>query len=126
MSTGVLANDHRRRMAAATGGPDAEIRPLSYIAFGDGAANPDGTIKPVDKDAKGLINELARKVAVPFQDDEFSATITAQLENNELVGKSISEIAAFDDLGRVIAFRHFKPKPKENDEKMRMNIRIRY
>jgi hypothetical protein len=124
--SGVLANSHRRRMAAATASAETSVRPLRFVAFGDGAANPDGTVVPINRDAEGLINELLRKEVVPFQEDDYSATVTASLDKNELVGSDISEVAVFDDLGRVVAFRHFKAKPKEADEAFRVNIKIRY
>jgi hypothetical protein len=49
----VVADSYRRRVAAHMAGTGV-LKPIAFIAYGDGGHNPDNTAKPADSGAADL------------------------------------------------------------------------
>lgn len=62
MPEAVVADSYRRRVAAHMAGTGV-LKPIAFIAYGDGGHNPDNTPKPADSGAAGLYHEVKRKAA---------------------------------------------------------------
>ena len=126
MAEAITVTNYRSRLAMQmAGGPPA--KPMAFMAFGDGGANPDFTpIAPLPGTTV-LNNELLRKpLALITNEDLLSATGRGVLEANELVGARISEAALLDENGKMIGYKTFSPKFKESDERYEINIKLRF
>jgi hypothetical protein len=126
MAEAITVTKYRERLALmmTEGIP---VKPMAFMAFGDGGHGED--LKPLVPmpDTEQLKNELVRKpLAWVANEDPLSATGRGVLEASELVGARISEAALFDSDGLMIGYKTFSPKFKESDERYEVNIRLRF
>lgn len=116
MASTVIANAYRTRMADFHAGI-APLAPFGFMAFGDGGHHADGTPKPADPDAVGLVNELLRKpLASITRPSLYTTECEGRIEPGELTGAWISEAVLLDADGNPVAFKTFSPKRRDDDE----------
>ncbi len=126
MAEAVLANKYRQALARqAFNG--TQVDKAAYMAFGDGGLDDDGKAKVPDPDQNGVNHELLRKPLMQsVQEDSYSVTCTGRIEENELVGYTISEAAVLNAAGTPIGFKNFGGKDKESDEYYDISIKIKH
>lgn len=112
----VITKMRRKKMAEASH-TTGSIAKITHIALGSGGVTADGAvITPLAENVQ-LNNEIIRKPYISSQkisDTAFAYTI--KLEENELVGSYISEMALIDEEGDVVAFSNFLAKGKDETE----------
>ena len=93
------------------------------MAFGDGGVDGDGSIIVPSVDQTELHNELLRKEVSGHEYlNDTVCRYSCTLEASELAGKSISELALYDEDGDLIAIKNFSGKGKDDDLEMTFNI----
>ncbi len=112
MPLAVLTTDYREKLADHCQGGPAVIPPES-IAFGDGGES-GGEVLTEDPAQIGLNNELLRKPLDSVGLDGSDVVCIGRLEQDELNGETISEIAIFDAIGKLISVRNFSGVEKES------------
>jgi len=123
---GVTLNAYRERLADANAG-GAAISPITHMAFGDGGHRADLSVIPPDAEQVALNNELLRvSLDSVAKDTRFSVTGTGTIQNDDLVGKAISEAALVDGAGNLVGIKNFSPKVKEADEYYETSIKLRF
>lgn len=125
MAETVISSAYRQRLAACMAG-GAPLRPVAFMAFGDGGHNADNTPKPPNQDATALYHEVVRKALTVSQDDAYSLTGNATLSGTDMVGLGVSEAALLDSAGQIIGMKTFAPKFKEADEVYPVSIKLRF
>ncbi len=126
MSEAITLNSYRRRWAAHNAGLIA-MKPIAFMAFGDGGHNPDMTSKSPDEEATQLFHEVYRKpLAAITQADLYSVTGQGTVEAHELIGIAVSEAALVDADGNLCGIKTFAPKHKEGDERYAINLTLRF
>jgi hypothetical protein len=127
MSEAVTHDGFRRRVAAHMAG-NGELKPIAFIAFGDGGHNPDNTAKPTNSSAEALYHEVFRKpISALIQEDLLSATGKGVVETSEITGTDvISESALLDADGNIICSKTFAPKYLEGQESYGVNMKLRF
>lgn len=112
----VITKKRRMKMAAASH-TTGQIAKISHIALGSGGVTADGdVIEPLAENVQ-LNNEIIRKAYASSQKVSDTAyAYTIKLEEDELVGSFISELALIDEDGDVAAFSNFLPKGKDETE----------
>ena len=112
----------RKKMVRARAGEPVNLK-IAGMAFGNGGSDDSGSVIPVSDAQTGLNHEILRK---PVDGHEFRDETTCRyfctLENEELVGESISEIALYDEDGDIVAIKNFRPKGKDDDLEMTFNV----
>lgn len=112
----VITAKRRAKMSEATH-TTGKLAKAKWIALGDGGVDASGNIITPLAENVQLNHEIVRKEYTASQ--QTSATsyeYTIKLEENELVGKYISEMALIDAEGDVIAFSNFLSKGKDETE----------
>lgn len=112
---GVITAIGRKKLCEAHAGTRT-LAPIAQMAFGDGGVDSGGTPKGVTGDETQLYNELMRKdVADPVfvNDGHTTCRYAATLEDDDLVGKEISEIALYDSDGDMVMIQTFSRKGKD-------------
>lgn len=116
----------RKKMAAYFAGGAVPTRP-TYMAFGEGGHNPDGSAKAADDTQTALKSELIR---IPldelYQEDLLSVTSRAKLSKTDLVGSDLSEGGVLDADGYLIGFRNFARKTKDSDEEYELKLKLKF
>lgn len=121
----VLLTQFREKVAAHIAGKGT-LKPIKFMAFGDGGHRSDGTVIPPSEAQTELKHEVLRKpLAVIKQEDLLSATGSGVIEKDELVGTALSEAALVDEEGDLVAIKNFAPKLKEADERYDVAILVR-
>lgn len=93
------------------------IAKITHIALGSGGVNADGTVIVPLAENVALKNEVVRKpYTSSTKTSDTSYEYTIKLEENELVGTFISEMALIDEDGDVVAFSNFLAKGKDETE----------
>jgi phage-related tail fiber protein len=118
----VVTKKARNKMLKARAG-DQALPKIVGMAFGDGGIEESGGIITPSIEQTALNNELLRKEVSGHE--YLSDTVcrySCTLEANELAGKSISEIALYDEEGDLIAIKNFSAKGKDDDLEMTFNI----
>lgn len=124
MAEAIVVNIYRRHLAAHMAGGES-IKPIAYMAFGDGGHNEDLTPKTPSLETTSLNHEILRKpLESVVQEDLYSVTGKGTIEINEVVGSAISEAALLDADGNLVGLKTFTPKFKENDERYEISIRL--
>lgn len=112
----VITKKRRMKMAEASH-TTGQLAKISHIALGSGGVTESGeVIVPLAENVQ-LNNEIIRKAYTSSQ--KVSDTVyayTIKLEEDELVGSFISELALIDEDGDVVAFSNFLPKGKDETE----------
>jgi len=125
MAEPIVTNGHRQRLASfiKTG---TGLSAAAKMAFGDGGYNGEGVIQP-DPAQTALNSELLRKdLSLLIQEDDYSVTATGVILKTELNGVSISEAGLLDADGRLMGFKNFVPKIKEDDEEYNIKIKLKF
>ncbi len=105
----------KKKMLLARAGK-IDLPPIKQMAFGSGGVNNSGEVLELDAWQQELHNELCRKDidTVEIINDtriRYSCTIN----ENELEGESISELALVDADGDLLTIKNFKSKGKDSD-----------
>ncbi|EOS24127.1 hypothetical protein C806_02169 [Lachnospiraceae bacterium 3-1] len=117
MGNSVITVIARKKMALARKG-EIRLPCIAGIALGDGG-EVDGEIRTPLPENITLFNEIIRKpYAVCNKISEISYRYRIDLAREELAGKTINEMALYDEEGDLLAIRTFVGKPKEDDMEM--------
>jgi len=126
VSEAVVVDSHRQRVAAHMANAGA-LKPIAFIAYGDGGHNPDNTAKPTASAATSLYHEVKRKpVTALIQEDLYSATGQGVAESDDLPASVLSEAGLLDADGKLICWKTFAPKYLENGETYGVNLKMRF
>lgn len=112
----VITKKRRMKMAEASH-TTGHIAKITHIALGSGGVTAGGeVIEPLAENVQ-LNNEIIRKAyASSRRVSDTAYAYTIKLDENELVGSFISELALIDEDGDVAAFSNFLPKGKDETE----------
>ena len=92
------------------------MSPIAQMGWGDGGVDESGTPKVVTGEETALFSELMRKDVeepVYVNDGHTTCRYASTLEDNDLVGKEISEIALYDSDGDMVMIQTFTRKGKD-------------
>ena len=124
MAEAITTNKYRELTAATWAN---ELTASGEMAFGDGGHNPDGSVIPPQPSQTGLNNEMLRKpLESIFQEDAYSCTVVGRVNQDELVGVSLSESGLFSGSGDLLGLRNFTPKVKETDETYEITFTLKF
>lgn len=117
MATKSVITKIRRKKMAEASHTTGTVAKITHIALGSGGVNADGTvIVPLAENA-ALKKEVVRKpYTSSTKTSDTSYEYTIKLEEDELVGTFISEMALIDEDGDVVAFSNFLAKGKDETE----------
>ena len=105
--------DENSEIVNATG----TVAKITHIALGSGGVNADGTVIVPLAENVALKKEVVRKpYTSSTKTSDTSYEYTIKLEEDELVGTFISEMALIDEDGDVVAFSNFLAKGKDETE----------
>jgi phage-related tail fiber protein len=117
MAEYVITNVAKKKILEARAG----IRPFSKIkgvAFGDGAIDGSLIRAPSSRDTT-LVHELLRKDVDGHEViSNLKIRYICTLTEPELAGKTLNELALFDEDGDLIAIKSFSGKGKDGDMQM--------
>lgn len=126
MPEAVVADSYRRRVAACMAGTGA-LKPIAFIAYGDGGHKPDNSAKSANSGATSLYHEVKRRpVTALVQEDPYSATGKGIVESDDLAAGVLSEAALLDTDGNLVCWKTFAPKYLENGETYGVNLKMRF
>lgn len=112
----VITAVRRAKMSEATH-TTGKIAKAKWIALGDGGVDGQGAIITPLAENVQLNHEVIRKeYASSTQISDTAYEYTILLEEDELIGTYISEMALIDAEGDVIAFSNFLAKGKDETE----------
>ncbi len=118
MANAVITTAARKKLLQARAG-DIILPKITGMAFGNGGMDGAGEVVEASDSQTGLRSEIFRK---PVDGHEFLNDTTCRysctLENTELVGEFISEIALYDADGDLVAVKNFRSKGKDSDIEM--------
>lgn len=117
MATKSVITKIRRKKMAEASHTTGKIARITHIALGSGGVNEAGeVIEPLPENIK-LNHEVVRKpYTSSTKKSETSYEYLIKLEENELIGTYISELALIDEDGDVVAFSNFLSKGKDETE----------
>lgn len=122
MAESVVTTKAKEKMVKARAG--VKVLPkIAGMAFGSGAVSSSGAVIAPTAGQTALKNELLRKpvdnfVAVSSTCYRYKCT----LEESELAGKDINEIALYDAENDLVAIKTFRNKGKDDDMEMIFEI----
>ena len=117
MATKSVITKIRRKKMAEASHTTGNIAKITHIALGSGGVNEEGTVIVPLAENVALNNEVVRKpYSSSTKTSETSYEYTIKLEEDELVGTFISEMALIDEDGDVVAFSNFLSKGKDETE----------
>ena len=125
-SEAVLCKKFREKIAGHLAGTKT-LKPVKYMAFGDGGHNED--LQPISpsEDWTALRHEVLRKECASVRlEDSLTVAGKGTVENNELIDVQMSEAALIDADGELIGIKTFAPKVKEADERYQIEIKVRF
>lgn len=112
----VITKTRRKKMTEASH-TTGKIAKITHIALGSGGVNADGTVIVPLAENVALKSEVVRKpYTSSTKTSDTSYEYTIKLEEDELVGVFISEMALIDEDGDVVAFSNFLAKGKDETE----------
>lgn len=112
----------RNKMLRARAG-EIPLPKIVGFAFGDGGVDDPGNVLTPDTNQEELNSELLRKEIDSYtMISETKCKYECTLENEELAGESISEIALYDTDGDLVAIKNCTPKGKDGDFEMKFEI----
>lgn len=122
MADAVVTLIARQKMMKARAG-EITLPKVVGMAFGSGGVDNSGSVIIPSQEQSELNSELLRKAfdKYTFLSDT-KCRYTCTLENDELVGENISEIALYDEDGDLVAIKNFLAKGKDADIEMAMNM----
>lgn len=122
MADAVVTKTARNKMLRARAGEISLPRIVGF-AFGDGGVDGSGNVLTPSGEQEALHSELLRKAIDGYTIlSETKCKYECTLENEELAGESISEIALYDTEGDLVAIKNCMPKGKDNDFEMKFEI----
>lgn len=122
MADAVVTLKARNKMLKARAG-EIILPQIVGFAFGDGGVDGDGNVIIPTENQESLNSELLRKVIDGYtMISETRCRYECTLLNEELAGKSISEIALYDADGDLVAIKNFSVKGKDDDFEMTFQI----
>ena len=117
MATKSVITKIRRKKMAEASHTTGTVAKITHIALGSGGVNADGTVIVPLAENVALKKEVVR---TPYtsstKTSDTSYEYTIKLEEDELVGTFISEMALIDEDGDVVAFSNFLAKGKDETE----------
>lgn len=127
MSQSVVTNTAKAKMVKVRAGMIDNLPKIVGIAFGDGAKTGTAYRTPLPTDTS-LQNELLRQEvdSAVLQDDGISVLYTCVLAKGTLAGKSINELALYDNDGDLVAIKSFTDKGKDSDMEMGFSVLDKY
>ena len=112
----IITDLKRKKLAEATH-TTGQIPKVKYIAVGSGGVDENGEVISPEKESTALNNELLRKEYTSSQKiSENCYEYSLLIEEDELVGEYISELALVDEEGDIVAIATFIPKGKDTME----------
>ena len=122
MADAVVTLSAKTKMMKARAGA-VTLPKIVGMAFGNGGVDASGNVITPLATQTSLKNELLRKAInnYAFLSDT-KCRYTCTLANNELAGKSISEIALYDEEGDLVAIKNFLAKGKDADIEMTLQM----
>ena len=114
MATKSVITKIRRKKMAEASHTTGTVAKITHIALGSGGVNADGTVIVPLAENVALKKEVVRKPYTSSTKTSYEYTI--KLEEDELVGTFISEMALIDEDGDVVAFSNFLAKGKDETE----------
>ncbi len=112
----VITAVRRKKMAEASH-TTGKLAKVKYITLGSGGVDANGNIIVPLAENVALNNEVIRKeYTSSTKTSDTSYEYTIKLEEDELVGTYISEMALIDADNDVIAFSNFLSKGKDETE----------
>ena len=118
----ITTNSAKKKMLLARAGKQT-LPSITTMVFGSGGINADGEVIEPEAGQEQLNQEIYRKdidKAEVVSDTKIS--YFCALEENELEGEEISEIALVDADGDLVAIKNFMAKGKDGDFKMVFKI----
>lgn len=117
MATKSVITKIRRKKMAEASHTTGTVAKITHIALGSGGVNADGTVIVPLAENVALKKEVVRKPYTSLtKTSDTSYEYTIKLEEDELVGTFISEMALIDEDGDVVAFSNFLAKGKDETE----------
>lgn len=117
MATKSVITKIRRKKMAEASYTTGTVAKITHIALGSGGVNGDGTVIVPLAENVALKKEVVRKpYTSSTKTSDTSYEYTIKLEEDELVGTFISEMALIDEDGDVVAFSNFLAKGKDETE----------
>lgn len=117
MATKSMITKIRRKKMAEASHTTGTVAKITHIALGSGGVNADGTVIVPLAENVTLNKEVIRKpYTSSTKTSDTSYEYTIKLEEDELVGTFISELALIDEDGDVVAFSNFLAKGKDETE----------
>lgn len=105
----------KRKMLLARAGKQ-ELPPISQMVFGTGGVDPAGEVLKPEEGQRELKEEVYRKDIEKTEIiSDTKIRYICTLEEDELAGKDISEIALADTEGDLIMIKNFRAKGKDSD-----------
>lgn len=124
-SEAVTADVFRRKVAAALAGTGV-LKPIAFIAFGDGGHTASQQAKPVSAAAAALAHEVQRvPISSLTQQDLYSATGMGVLDPATYGADVVSEAALLDADGDILCIKNFRPKYLEGSETYGVKLTMR-
>ena len=122
MADAIVTLTARRKMMKARAG-EITLPKIAGMAFGSGGVDSSGNVIAPTETQNALNNELLRKTSISHEFlTENKCRYSCTLENNELVGKFISEVALYDEDGDLVAIKNFMQKGKDADLELAVQI----
>lgn len=122
MANAVITNIAKKKMLRARAGVE-DLSSIVGFCFGDGGVDSSGNVISPSANQISLNNELYRKEIDKFEfTSDTECRYICTLSGQELVGKSISEIALYDSDGDLVAINNFTSKGKDADLEMTFQI----
>lgn len=117
MATKSVITKIRRKKMAEASHTTGTVAKITHIALGSGGVNADGTVIVPLAENVALKKEVVREpYTSSTKTSDTSYEYTIKLEEDELVGTFISEMALIDEDGDVVAFSNFLAKGKDETE----------
>lgn len=118
----IITKTARQKMVKARAGA-ITLPKVVGMAFGEGGVDTSGNVLPPTEDQATLRKEIFRKNIDGYS---FVADTTCRyectLEETELAGKYISEIALYDAEGDILCIKSFTKKGKDSDLSMTFTL----
>lgn len=118
----IITKTARQKMVKARAGA-ITLPKIVGMAFGEGGVDTSGSVLPPTEDQAALRKEIFRKNIDGYS---FVADTTCRyectLEETELAGKYISEIALYDAEGDILCIKSFTKKGKDSDLSMTFTL----
>lgn len=112
----------KRKMLLARAGKQ-ELPPIKQMVFGSGGVDSAGEVLEIPENQQELNQELCRKNIEKVEViNDTRIQYICTLEEGELTGEEISEIALADEEGDLVTIKNCKAKGKDADFSMIFKI----